>query len=45
MPNQNFQIFILILVINVMMSGIRSSSRFDVNVPSVNENDYKYLII
>jgi hypothetical protein len=39
MPNQNLQIFIMILVINVMMSGIRSSSCFDVNVPGVNINN------
>ena len=40
--------FIMILVINVMMSGIRSSSCFDVNVPENNENETtssKHLII
>jgi hypothetical protein len=36
MPDQNYQIFIVILVINVMMSGIGSSSCFIVNVPGVN---------
>ena len=39
MPNQNLQIFIVILVINVMMSGIRSSSCYDVNVPGVSNED------
>ena len=40
MPNQNLQILIVILVINVMMGGIRSSSCFDVNVPGViDENE------
>ena len=40
MSNQNLQIFIVVLVINVMMSSIRSPSCFDVNVPAVNnEND------
>ena len=40
MPNQNLQIFIAILVINVMMGGIRSSASFDVNVPGVyNESE------
>ena len=37
MPNQNLQICVVILVINVMMSGIRSSPCFDVNVPIVND--------
>ena len=39
MPNQNLQIFIVILVINVMMSSIKSSSCFDVNVPGVNNEN------
>ena len=39
MPNQNPQIFIVILVINVMMSGIRSPSCHDVNVPGVNSKN------
>ena len=40
MSNQNLQIFIVFLVINVMMSSIRSPSCLDVNVPAVNnEND------
>ena len=39
MPNQNLQIFIVILVINVMMSGIRSSSCFNVNVPVENNKN------
>ena len=42
MPNQHLQIFIVILVINVMMSGIRSSSCFKVNIPS--ENNKKFNI-
>ena len=41
MPNQNLQIFIVILGINVMMSSIRSSSCFDVNVPGVNNENKK----
>ena len=36
MPNQNLEIFIEILVIDVMMSSIRSSSFFNVNVPGWN---------
>ena len=39
MPNQNLQILIVILVINVMMSGIRSSSCFDVDVPGENNEN------
>ena len=46
MPNQNLQIFIVILVIDVMMSGIRSSSCFEVNVPGENNiNKTSILII
>ena len=41
MPNQNLQIFIVILIINVMMGGIGSSSSFDVNVPCVNNENEK----
>ena len=39
MSNQNLQIFIVILVINVMMSGIRPSPCFDVDVPGVNNEN------
>ena len=38
MPNQNLQILVMILVINVVMSSIGSSSCFRVNVPCVNLN-------
>ena len=39
MPSHNLQILIVILVIDVMMSCIRSSSCFDVNVPGVNNEN------
>ena len=35
MLDQNLQIFVVILIINVIMSGIRSPSCFYVNVPGV----------
>ena len=38
MPNQNRQILVMILVINVVMSGIGSPSCFRVNVPGVDLN-------
>ena len=37
MPSQNLQIFIVVLVVNVMMTCIRSSSCFFVNVPGENK--------
>ena len=39
MPSQNLQNLIVILVINVIVSDIRSSSCFDVNVPVVNNEN------
>ena len=39
MSDQNLQIRVMILVINVVMSSIRSSSAFQINVPGVNLNE------
>ena len=43
MPYQNLQIFIVLLIINVMMSSIRSLSCFNVDVPGGNNNKKQVL--
>ena len=43
MPNQTLQFFIVFLVINVMMSSIRSLSCFNVDVPGGNNNKKQVL--
>ena len=45
MPNQNLQIFVMILVINVVMSSIRSPSCFRVNVPDVKFNTNEIALV
>ena len=45
MPNQDLQIFIVILVIDVVVSSIRSSSCFNIDVPGNNNNKTSTMIV